>query len=166
MDEKGFGRQRTHQRCLADCQPLQRNAHAFCVQSRNMTDKHLDAIRESNGFVGVNFGTAFLRADGKKDPNATVEKIVHHIDYLLNKLVEDSVDFCSDFDGTTVPPALHDVAGLPLLVEALTRRGYTIAHFWKKSATATGYMYWKPLGVNNHRPKHRVAWILHGICLR
>lgn len=72
----------------------------------------------------MNFGTAFLRADGKKDPNATVEEIVHHVDYLLNKLEKDGVGFGSDFDGTTVPPDLHDVAGLPLLVNALTRRGY------------------------------------------
>ncbi len=56
--------------------------------------------------------------------NATVEEIVRHVDYLLNKLGEDGVGFGSDFDGTTVPPDLHDVAGLPRLVEALTRRGY------------------------------------------
>lgn len=122
MDEKGFWQ--TARISDAPLVASHSNAHALCSQSRNLTDKQLDAIRESNGFVGVNFGTAFLRADGKKDPNATVEEIVRHVDYLLNKLGEDSVGFGSDFDGTTVPPDLHDVAGLPILVEALTRRGY------------------------------------------
>lgn len=101
MDEKGFWQ--TARISDAPLVASHSNAHALCAQSRNLTDKQLDAIRESNGFVGVNFGTAFLRADGKKDPNATVEEIVHHVDYLLNKLGEDGVGFGSDFDGTTVP---------------------------------------------------------------
>lgn len=122
MDEKGFWQ--TAGISDAPLVASHSNAHVLCAQSRNLTDKQLDAIRESNGFVGVNFGTAFRRADGKKDPNATVEEIVRHVDYLLNRLGEDGVGLGSDFDGTTVPPDLHDVAGLPILVDALTRRGY------------------------------------------
>ncbi|MEE3663298.1 dipeptidase [Brenneria sp. g21c3] len=122
MDEKGFW-----QTAAISDAPLvasHSNAHALCAQSRNLTDKQLAAIRESRGFVGVNFGTMFLREDGKKDPNATVGEIVRHVDYLLTKLGEDGVGLGSDFDGTTVPPDLADVAGLPLLVDALAKQGY------------------------------------------
>lgn len=122
MDEKGFW-----QTAAISDAPLvasHSNAHALCAQSRNLTDKQLAAIRESRGFVGVNFGTMFLREDGKKDPNATVGEIVRHVDYLLTKLGEDGVGLGSDFDGTSVPPDLKDVAGLPVLVDALAKRGY------------------------------------------
>ncbi|QTF06621.1 membrane dipeptidase [Brenneria izadpanahii] len=122
MDEKGFWQ--TADITDAPLVASHSNAHALCAQSRNLTDSQLAAIRESGGFVGVNFGTMFLREDGKKDPNATVEEIVRHVDYLLTKLGEDGVGLGSDFDGTTVPPDLADVAGLPLLVDALARRGY------------------------------------------
>lgn len=122
MDEKGFW-----QTAAISDAPLvasHSNAHALCAQSRNLTDRQLAAIRESHGFVGVNFGTQFLRADGKKAPDTTVEEIIRHIDYLLTKVGEDGVGLGSDFDGTTVPSDLRDVAGLPVLVNALIRHGY------------------------------------------
>ncbi|MEC5320395.1 dipeptidase [Brenneria populi subsp. brevivirga] len=122
MDEKGFWQ--TADITDAPQVASHSNAHALCAQSRNLTDRQLAAIRESRGFVGVNFGTMFLREDGKKDPDATVDEIVRHVDYLLTKLGEEGVGLGSDFDGTRVPPDLVDVAGLPVLVNALTKRGY------------------------------------------
>lgn len=122
MDEKGFW-----QTAAISDAPLvasHSNAHALCAQSRNLTDKQLAAIRERDGFVGVNFGTMFLREDGKKNPDATVDEIVRHVDYLLEKVGEDGVGFGSDFDGTTIPQDMKDVAGLPVLVQALAQRGY------------------------------------------
>ncbi len=122
MDEKGFWQ--TAKLSDAPLVASHSNAHALCAQSRNLTDKQLDAIRESNGFVGVNFGTQFLRTDGKKDPKATVQEIVRHVDYMLTRLGEERVGFGSDFDGTTIPPDLQDVAGLPVLVQALAQHGF------------------------------------------
>lgn len=122
MDEKGFW-----QTAAISDAPLvasHSNAHALCAQSRNLTDQQLAAIRESNGFVGVNFGTSFLRADGEKSPDATVLEIVRHVDYLVETLGEDCVGFGSDFDGVTLPADMGDVAGLPLLVQALAAKGY------------------------------------------
>ncbi len=100
------------------------NAHALCAQPRNLTDKQLAAIAESNGFVGVNFGNAFLRADGKRDADTPLETVIQHIDYLLEKLGEDRVGLGSDFDGISVPEALGDVTGLPLLLQAMKQAGY------------------------------------------
>ncbi|QYM98027.1 dipeptidase [Dickeya ananatis] len=123
MDEKGFW-----QTAAVSDAPLvasHSNAHALCAQSRNLTDSQLAAIRERDGFVGVNFGTSFLRADGRKDPAATVQEIVRHVEYLLEKLGENGVGFGSDLDGTTIPGDMKDVAGFPILVQALAGRGYS-----------------------------------------
>ncbi|WJV54134.1 dipeptidase [Prodigiosinella aquatilis] len=122
MDEKGFWQ--TTDISDAPLVASHSNAHALCAQSRNLTDRQLAAIRDSQGFVGVNFGTAFLREDGRKDPNATVQEIVRHVEYLLEKVGENSVGFGSDFDGTTTPPDLKDIASLPILVQALAAQGY------------------------------------------
>ena len=40
------------------------NAHALTPVARNLTDKQLDAIKESHGIVGLNYATAMLR-DGR-----------------------------------------------------------------------------------------------------
>lgn len=100
------------------------NAHALTPHSRNLTDRQLDAIRDSDGFVGVVFGAMFSREDGRKDPDTPLDAILRHVDYLVERIGLERVGFGSDFDGTTVPADLGDVAGLPKLVEGLRARGY------------------------------------------
>ncbi len=100
------------------------NAHALCPQPRNLTDQQLRAIRDSGGVVGVNFGNAFLRADGRRDSDTPLTTIVRHIDYLINIMGEDHVALGSDFDGITLPDELGDVAGLPRLINTLRASGY------------------------------------------
>jgi membrane dipeptidase len=100
------------------------NAHALCPITRNLTDKQLDAIKESNGMVGVNFGTGFLSEDGRGNPETPLELVVRHLDYLVERVGIERVGFGSDFDGTTVPGELGDVAGLPKLMKALRASGY------------------------------------------
>lgn len=125
MNEKAFWQ--TAQYSDAPLVATHSNVHALCPQPRNLTDKQLAAIAESNGFVGVNFGNAFLRADGKRDKSTALGEIVRHLDYLLEKLGADGVGFGSDFDGISVPDALGDVSGLPLLIEAMSAAGYSRA---------------------------------------
>jgi membrane dipeptidase len=100
------------------------NAHALCPSSRNLTDKQLDAIKESDGMVGLNFAVGFLREDGKNDPDTPLDVMVRQIDYLVERLGIDRVGFGSDFDGAKVPRDLGDAAGLPKLIAALRERGY------------------------------------------
>ena len=101
------------------------NVHALCPQPRNLTDNQLAAIADSDGLVGLNFGTAFLRPDGKRDSDVPLETMVRHLDYLLEKLGEDRVGFGSDFDGITLPDEIGDVSGLPRLLAALRGAGYS-----------------------------------------
>jgi membrane dipeptidase len=100
------------------------NAHALCAASRNLTDRQLDAIRDSGGVVGVNFAVGFLREDGDNGATTPITEIVRHIDYLVERMGIDHVAFGSDFDGATIPEELGGVAGLPKLLQALRDAGY------------------------------------------
>src|SRR5262249_45235509 len=59
------------------------NAHALTPTPRNLTDRQLDAIKESGGIVGVNFAVGFLRADGRELADTQMERIVAHFRYLI-----------------------------------------------------------------------------------
>lgn len=50
------------------------NAYALCNHSRNLTDRQLDAIRDTGGLAGINFGVLFLREDGVKNPNTDLNE--------------------------------------------------------------------------------------------
>lgn len=100
------------------------NAHAICPSSRNLTDKQLDAIRDSGGIVGLNFHVGFLRPDGAPNPETPMSVMADHVDYLIERLGTDKVGFGSDFDGAMMPVAIGDVTGLPHLIDELRGRGY------------------------------------------
>ena len=100
------------------------NAHTLCPASRNLTDRQLDAIRESDGMVGVNFAVGFLREDGKDEEDTPLESVVRHVDYLVERIGVGRVGFGSDFDGAKVPREIGDASGLPKLLAALRERGY------------------------------------------
>lgn len=102
-------------------------AHALCPASRNLTDRQLAAMAERGGLVGLNFGVAFLREDGARNPDTAPEVMIRHLDHLVSALGERGVALGSDFDGTTMPAFLRDAAGLPLLVAAMERAGYGAA---------------------------------------
>ncbi len=129
------------------------NAHTLCPQPRNLTDRQLLAIRNSGGVAGVNFGNAFLRADGKRDSDTPLSTIVRHIDYLINIMGDDHVALGSDFDGITLPDDLHDVSGLPRLISALRDSGYD-QFVLNKLLWGNWQRYCKMFGNNSLRCKH------------
>ncbi|MEM8663836.1 MAG: dipeptidase [Pseudomonadota bacterium] len=100
------------------------NAHAVCPVSRNLTDAQMDAIRDTDGVVGLNFATFFLRPDGKRTSDTPLEVMIRQLDHMLMKLGPDGVALGSDFDGALVPGAIGDAAGLPRLVDAMKAAGY------------------------------------------
>ena len=79
------------------------NVHAICPVTRNLTDRQLDAIKASDGMVGLNFATSFLREDGGWDGDTPLEIMVRHLDYLVERLGETRVGLGSDYDGARVP---------------------------------------------------------------
>ncbi len=100
------------------------NAHALCPTTRNLTDRQLDAIRDSDGMVGVNFAVAFLREDGADEGDTPLDVLARHVDHLVERVGIDRVGFGSDFDGAKVPEEIGDVSGLPKLLAVLREHGY------------------------------------------
>lgn len=100
------------------------NAHALSAGARNLTDKQLDAIADSNGLVGISFAVMMLREDGKLNKNTPLEQIVRHIQYISNRIGIEHVALGSDFDGANMPNELMDVKGLPKLIQALKAAGF------------------------------------------
>jgi membrane dipeptidase len=100
------------------------NAHALCPSSRNLTDRQLGLIRDSDGLVGLNFASVFLREDGRMRSDFGLEVMLRHLDHLIDKLGETRVALGSDFDGAVISSAIGDVAGLPALRMAMRAHGY------------------------------------------
>lgn len=98
--------------------------HALSAQSRNLTDRQLSAIAESDGLVGLNFGCQFLREDGQRRDDTDLSVMVRHLAYLVERLGETGVALGSDFDGALMPRAIGTAAGLPALVEAMQQAGF------------------------------------------
>src|SRR4051794_32137320 len=115
------------------------SAHALCPHHRNLTDERLTAIAATGGVVGVNFFYAFI------DPvNPTVDRLVDHLEHVAAVAGIDHVGLGPDFvkevfaelppppDGATFEgideqrtiPGLGGPGGLPLVTEALVRRGW------------------------------------------
>ena len=101
------------------------NACEISFQARNLTDAQLKAIGDSQGRVGLNFATAFLRPDGKMLPETPLSDMLAHLDHMIAICGEDHVGLGSDYDGATVPVSIRDVTGLPALVRAMQDHGYT-----------------------------------------
>jgi membrane dipeptidase len=123
------------------------NVHAICPHTRNLTDKQLAAIGESRGLVGVNYATAFIRPDGRRNADTPLTELIRHLDHLIEKLGVDGVGLGSDFDGATIPNEIGDARGLPRLVDAMARHGYgedTIRKICSENWISVLERTWKP----------------------
>lgn len=99
-------------------------AHAICQSTRNLTDRQLDAIRASDGVVGVNFSVSDVRPDAQNNADTPLHMLTRHFQYLVDRIGIDRVAIGSDFDGATIPQAIRDASGLPNLITALLACGF------------------------------------------
>ena len=60
-----------------------------------------------------------------KLPKVQWEKIIEHIDHAVKMAGIDHVGLGSDFDGANMPFGMEDASRLPLITEALLRKGYS-----------------------------------------
>ena len=65
-----------------------------------------------------------MRDDGRMLGDFSIDSILKHIDYLLEKLGESGVAFGSDYDGAVVPDEIASVSDLQRLVRAMQKHGY------------------------------------------
>lgn len=93
-------------------------ARALCNHRRNLTDNQLKALGNQGGMAGVNFYSAFLKEDSEY---ATIDQIVEHVRYMVDKAGIESVGLGSDFDGIDCELEFKDYASYPLLLSALSK---------------------------------------------
>ena len=100
------------------------NCYALCPHPRNLTDEQLRAVAATGGVVGVTFYRGFIATDKEQ---ATLDRLVDHIDHIVSVMGVDHVGLGSDFDGFLGEPApsgLEDAACLPHLTAELVARSY------------------------------------------
>jgi membrane dipeptidase len=84
---------------------------------RNIDDEQLRAVADNGGCVGIIFARRYLGG-------ASIDAVVDHLLHVIDVAGDDVPALGSDFDGFVVPPdGLEDVAALPNLTVALSRRG-------------------------------------------
>jgi microsomal dipeptidase-like Zn-dependent dipeptidase len=87
-----------------------------CENQRNLSDQHLAEIGRRNGLIGIGlWETAVCGTDA----DATARSIR----YVADKIGVDKVCLGSDFDGAT--RTHFDITGLPLMIEALQKQGFS-----------------------------------------
>ncbi len=98
------------------------NCRAVCNHRRNLTDDMIKILADNGGVMGMNFAPSFV--DENKE-NATLERVLDHVDHIVKVASVDNVGLGSDFDGIeTTPKGLEDVTRMPYLTEGLLKRGY------------------------------------------
>jgi membrane dipeptidase len=104
---------------LATCPPMVSHTGVLGVHQhwRNIDDEQLRGIADKGGCVGVIFARRYLGS-------ASIDAVVDHLLHIIDVAGDDLPALGSDFDGFVVPPeGLEDIAALPNLTVALSRRG-------------------------------------------
>jgi membrane dipeptidase len=135
LNEKGFWDVAKHSSAPLVC--THSNVHAISPSSRNLSARQLDAIKDSDGLVGLNFHVGFLRPDGQREPDTDLNVMCDHVDAMLDRLGPTRVALGSDFDGATMPQAIGDASGLQNLIDVMRARGYD-----EDTLRAIGYGNW------------------------
>ncbi len=104
------------------------SSYAINPHPRNLNDDLIKAISENGGVLCVNFCPEFLDEDywkGNKKKPPTIDKVIEHIEHIIDVGGIDCVGIGSDYDGMgPAPEGLEDVSKLPNLAKKLTERGY------------------------------------------
>ena len=99
------------------------NSHSAYAHTRNLRDRHLKALMELGGTVGVSMCCSHLR--NCSDKNAAIDDVIRHIDHYMELGAQDHLCFGCDFDGTDLPEGITNVGDLYAIAEALFTRGYS-----------------------------------------
>jgi len=99
------------------------NARALCDHPRNLSDEQLEALAAKGGVVGVVFVPSFIAPEREAQ---NLERILDHIDHIVQVAGVDHVGLGSDFDGFDGPPpaGLEDATCFPAITAGLVARGY------------------------------------------
>ena len=103
------------------------NAHALCPHARNLADRHLEAIAERNGVVGIVLYGPFLNGGTQ----SSLRDVVRHIEHVAEVAGVEHVGIGSDLDGgftvDKAPDGIGSVADLGHIGTALVANGWSPA---------------------------------------
>jgi membrane dipeptidase len=105
------------------------NAYTLCPHPRNLKDDQLRVLAERGGVIGV---MAYHPYVHPAEP--TLERMLDHVDYLVELLGPDHVGLGLDFDGmggAGQHAVLRDAAEVPRITAGLLARGYDEASLRK-----------------------------------
>ena len=94
------------------------NCKALCNHRRNLSDDQIVGLADKGGVICVTFVPAFV--DEKKP---TLERLLDHIDHIVEIAGVDHVGVGSDFDGGGT--LLKDATEMPKITAGLLKRGYS-----------------------------------------
>lgn len=90
---------------------------------RNLDDEQIRLVAGSGGTIGIIFQPGFLSDSWI---NCPVSRIIDHMEHIIRVAGEDFISLGSDFDGAILLPRdLHDITGMPKLVQAMLDRHWT-----------------------------------------
>lgn len=98
------------------------NCRALSPATRNLTDEMIHQLAECGGVAGLNFEPSFLNAD-VLDPHSRMKQMCDHVMHFINKGGIECVGIGTDFDGISGEFEIEDCTEMPLLFDALHRRG-------------------------------------------
>lgn len=98
------------------------NALSVCGSPRNLSDSQIRAISERDGFIGLNFCSAFLHDSGE----ASIADVVRHAIHIAEVGGIEVLAIGSDFDGIENPPGgLEHIGKMGKLIAALGKAGFS-----------------------------------------
>lgn len=96
------------------------NARAVCPHRRNLTDGQILELVGRGCLIGLNFHSAFLRADCRL---ATLDDLWRHTAHFLELGAQDCLALGSDADGADLPPCLSSPGAFAGLYRYFLDRG-------------------------------------------
>ena len=98
------------------------NCRALAPATRNLTDAMIRELAECGGVAGLNLEPTFLNVD-ETDRVSRIERICDHAMHLIDRGGIECVGLGTDFDGISGEFEISDCTKLPLLFDALRKRG-------------------------------------------
>ncbi len=110
------------------------NARTPCAHRRNLTDEQIREMAARGCLIGLNYYSAFLRADGQP---ADLDNLFCHIEHFLALGAEHCLALGSDADGADLPRSLNNPKHFAGLFQYFLDRGLSPAQsegiLWKNA---------------------------------
>ena len=97
-------------------------------QVLDQSEMYLDSVKQtfSGNYIGYRQFRAGYLAKEVAAFRPPVDRIVDHMDYIINLIGDDHVGLGSDFDGISITPAgIDDVSDMPQVTRVMVERGYS-----------------------------------------